>query len=316
MKNRHYTSRRWFLGAVAKTSWAIFALLPVKQASDVAGFLGRHVGIHLLKRDVIASNFRMAFPQFGEERIAELTRGVAENIARLFAEVARLGDIGRRAGGADVELVGAHHLTRGKPAIFVGPHLSNWEVGVIAISRVLGPMNVIYTPVGIPSVDRQLLSHRQQTGSTYFERSRAAMRSIMTGIEEGRSVALLVDQRVPSGPAVDFFGRSTIATGFPAWLAMRCNVPIIPVNGRRERGDRFVITLSEPLYPEDFPQEDREYHLTQRMMTAVEGFIRSAPQNWFCNKARWRTKETASVDDTAPAGPPAVPGMVASTDRR
>jgi len=296
MKNRHHTSRRWLLGAVAATGWTLFGLMPLKMASDTAGFLGRSFGLRLLKRDVVARNFRMAFPEFSEEKIAGLTRGVAENIARLFAEVARLGEISRRVGGADVELVGAHHVTPGRPAIFVGPHLSNWEVGVIAISRVLGPMNVIYTPVGISSVDRRLLTYRRKTGSTYYERSRAAMRAIMTGIEAGRSVALLVDQRVPSGPTVDFFGRPTVATGFPAWLATRCDVPIIPVDGRRERGDRFVITLSEPLRPADFPEVDREKALTQRMMTAVEGFIRSAPEAWFCNKARWRTEKNKPID--------------------
>ena len=302
MKNRHHASRRWLLGAIAKTGWMIFGFLPVKQASDLAGFLGRHVGVHLLKRDVIARNFRIAFPEFGEEKIAALTRGVADNIARLFAEVARLGEISRRVGGADVELVGVEYLKPGEAAIFVGPHLSNWEVGVIAISRVLGPMNVIYTPVGIASVDRQLLGFREQTGSTYLARGRTAMRTIMTCIEAGQSVALLVDQRVPSGPTVEFFGQPTVATGFPAWLAMRCNAPIIPVNGRRERGDRFVITLSEPLYPSNFPESDPEYHLTQKMMTAVEGFIRGAPQDWFCNKARWRTKKDKPIGQTAKRG--------------
>ena len=176
MKRTRIAERR-MAGAIAVAAWTVLGMLPLRVASDLAGWVGRTVGARLLKRDVIARNFRMAFPEAGDGDIERLVRGAAENIARLFAETARLGAISRREGGADVELVGAEYLKPGSPAIFVGPHLSNWEVGVIAISRVLGPINVMYTPIGLASIDRRLLAYRQQTGSTYLRRSRAAMRN-------------------------------------------------------------------------------------------------------------------------------------------
>ena len=162
------------------------------------------------------------------------------------------------------------------------------------LHRHLGGLNTLYSPIGVPVIDRQLQIYRAETGAQYLQRNRSSLRTIFDDMEKGNSVAMLIDQRVATGPTVNFFGRPALASSLPARLAMRFNVPIIPVDGSRitpsisSSGSTSRSTLTT------FRSIARNGD-AQAMMTAIEAFVRRSPENWFCNKARWR--------DTAPASP-------------
>jgi KDO2-lipid IV(A) lauroyltransferase len=191
-----------------------------------------------------------------------------------------------------IDVEGLDYLPETGPSVFAGGHLSNWEVGVVALCRHLGSLNTLYTPIGVPAVDRKLQFFRARTGANYLERNRSSLRTIFDDMEAGRSVAMLIDQRVAAGPTVNFFGRPALASSLPARLAMRFNVPIIPVDGSRITPHHFVVRLHKPIRAADYPAESQEQDMTQAMMTAIENIVRRSPEVWFCNKARW--KDTAS----------------------
>lgn len=296
------------VGAVASAVWTIARLLPLNVASNFGGFAGRTLGMKLIKDRSIARNLKIAFPESTPAEIDRLMAGIVENVARVMAEMPHLGAFRRGEEGTRIEIEGLEHLPDGKPSVFVGGHISNWEVGVVALCRHLGGLNTIYSPIGVPVIDKQLQAFRADSGAQYLVRNRTSLRTIFDDMEKGRSVAMLIDQRVATGPTVNFFGRPALASSLPARLAMRFNVPIIPVDGSRITPSHFVIRLHAPILPDDFPVEGQAQAMSQAMMSAIETFVRRSPENWFCNKARWR--EAGAVAAATPEDSESLPGAM------
>ncbi|MFO0993381.1 MAG: hypothetical protein U1E67_15790 [Hyphomicrobiales bacterium] len=312
-KQRRSKSGGRIIGALSRVYFAIARTLPLGAASNMGGFVGRSLGMTLMKDRNIARNLMIAFPNLSVAERDRLMAGIADNLGRVIAEMPHLESFRNNTHNTHVEIEGLDYLPKSGPSVFVGGHLSNWEVGVVALCKHLGGLNTLYSPIGVPAVDRQLQYFRAKTGANYLERNRSSLRTIFDDMENGRSVAMLIDQRVAAGPTVNFFGRPALASSLPARLAMRFNVPIIPVDGSRITPTSFVIRLHEPIRPDDYPVETREQGMTQAMMTAIENIVRRSPEVWFCNKARWRdTVSTTAVVDETPS--PLAGGMTAKEE--
>ena len=204
-----------------------------------------------------------------------------------MAEISHVSAFTTPNGNARIDLEGAGHLLHHPTAVFVGAHLSNWELGIVALARELGGLNAIYTPIGIEDLDQRLQVYRSETGGTYLPKNAASLRTIYQNLKGGRSVAMLVDQYVATGLTVDFLGHPSIAPALPARLAIQFDIPIIPVDGVRISPTHFVVRLHRPILPQSFERADRELAMTQQMMSQIEDFIRKSADSWFCNKARW-----------------------------
>jgi Kdo2-lipid IVA lauroyltransferase/acyltransferase len=179
-------------------------------------------------------------------------------------------------------------LIPGVPSIFVGAHLSNWEIAGTGLARHLGGLNTIYSPIGIPEIDKLLVAFRGESGANYLERNLASIKTVYAGMEAGRGVALLIDRRIDNGEPVNFFGRATTTTSLPAKLAIRFNAPIIPVDAVRVTARHFVVTLFPPIMAKDFPGPEPVKAMTQAVMDAIERSIRRSPDTWFCGQTRWK----------------------------
>jgi len=301
-KQRRTKAGGWVLAALANTFFATARALPLGTASNFGGFVGRTLGTTLMKDRNIARNLAIAFPNLSLPERDRLAAGIADNLGRVIAEMPHLEAFRNATHDTRIDIEGLDYLPKSGPSVFVGGHLSNWEVGVVALCKHLGGLNTLYSPIGAPAVDRQLQFFRAKTGANYLERNRSSLRTIFDDMESGRSVAMLIDQRVATGPTVNFFGRPALASNLPARLAMRFNIPIIPVDGSRITPNHFVIRLHQPIRPTDYPIENQEQAMTQAIMTAIESIVRRSPDVWFCNKARWKdTVSTMPAADEAQA---------------
>ena len=55
------------------------------------------------------------------------------------------------------------------------------------------------------------------------------VREAIEYIKKGYSIALMIDQRVSEGEKINFFNKPALTTTLPAQLAIKYNIPIIPV---------------------------------------------------------------------------------------
>lgn len=292
-RTRRKLAKRWVLGISARVIWTITSSLPLPVASEFGALFGRTFGRMLIKNSNINQNLRAAFPQLSGRKVRELEGSIAANVGRVMAEISHVRAFTSGKRFARIDLEGVDHLPTNRTAVFVGGHLSNWELGILALVRELGELNAIYTPIGVSELDRRLQAFRAETGGTYLPKTPASLRTIYQNLSEGRSVAMLVDQYVATGLKVNFLGHPSIAPALPARLAIKFDIPIIPVDGMRISPTHFVVRLHEPIFPQSFDKADREWAMTQQMMSSIEDFIRKSAGSWFCNKARWPTKTTS-----------------------
>lgn len=286
MKRREM-SRPW-VTALFQICWTILRCLPLPVAAALTSWAMRTFAENFTRQDLIRDNLVKAFPGMTPDEVRRTARAIAGNLGVIAAELCHIEDF--RGGTKDGRLmmIGEKQLALAKkgPVIFVGPHQWNWEVAPLCYSEHGIRVTSIYSRFANDLMDRTILKQRLKTGAKYVEK-RKAVRAMMTALENGESLAFVIDQRVKSGQSVKFFGRDFLMTGVPARLAIRFRCPIVLVDMQRLERHRFSFILREPIYPPEKPGPDSERELTQAIAAGLETIIRRSPETWFCNKRRW-----------------------------
>lgn len=270
----------------------IVRMLPAKTASDVMAFVLGASSNTFLKTSNIHKNIRDVFPDMDDHAVNDLAKEMVENFGRHVAEIVHIPAFrdDRQGTSITVQTPQAFPLDDHGAAIYVGAHVGSWELMPLVLQRIGRPVTVIYTKNVTPFIDRRLSRMRQPTGARYVEKSNA-LKPCIKALEQGDSLALLVDQRVASGVDVNFFGRPTKMTRFPARLATRFNRPIIPFEVVRVAPGQLSVVFLDPILPEMTGGKQAEFDLTQRMAHAVEASIKRNASSWFCSKLRWRKSD-------------------------
>ena len=112
---------------------------------------------------------------------------------------------------------------------------------------------------------------------------------LLRSLKKKRSIALMNDQKYNKGLAVPFFGYDCMTADGPTRLALKFNVPLIPITGRRIEGTKFVATAYPPI-PLDYANPDADqtvYDGVLRINQFMEERVREAPGQWFWAHRRW-----------------------------
>jgi KDO2-lipid IV(A) lauroyltransferase len=266
-------------------TWNVARLLPYRVASNLLPVVGRIFAPFITRQNIIKANLAKAFPGKSPEWASQTALAVASNIGRLGAELIHFDHLEQHV---TFTVSGKHHVneTRDRPAIFVGAHLGNWELVPLYLGKQGIELTIIHRAFGVEHMDKRFAAARQLTGAEYVEKRIGAI-SAMRAIKRGRSVALLVDQKVSSGIEVNFFGQPSIVTDLPARIALRFNVPIIPVDVERKGNEQFHINFGSPIVPTSGDVESTVADMTQLMISQIEFPIHRTPETWFCIKRRW-----------------------------
>lgn len=292
----------WVLEAgVLGLLWLVARSLPVETAARFGGRLMEVLGPHLSRHRHVRRNLSIALPGRRPEELERLARGVWGSFGQVLAEYPHLPEICRFARGGHIELVQRDDLDiyngSGRPVIFVGAHLANWELmaGVVAARGV--PLTVVYSPERNPLVARMLQRRRRALGCGFVSKL-DGLRPLIRELANGRSIGLLVDRRNDQGETLPFFGLDTTLTFSPARLALKYGYQLVPTRIERTGPSRFRTTLYPPVVPDDEGASDDDK--ARQMMTKVnalfEEWIRAQPQDWFCTKRMWPKSALARYD--------------------
>lgn len=288
--------------ALRKLTWASEAAalaivwwFSARLASDRASAAGRRLlkalGPRLPKTQIMLRNLALAFPEKSAAQLGDIVRDVWGNAGAVMAEYPHLNRICGSESDQRIEVVTKVDLAalrETKQAVFVSAHLANWEVSAAAMVLRGIPLDVVYTPLQNPWLDRMVLRRRQSLGCGLIGRD-GGVRQIMRQLGGGSSVGLIVDQRVDSGEPLPLFGLNKLTTVVPARLALRFRCDLIPVRVERLSGARFRVTVHEPIQPDPSATTDAE-KITQMMgkiNILFESWIREQPGEWLCTKRRW-----------------------------
>ncbi|MFQ5562884.1 MAG: lysophospholipid acyltransferase family protein [Parvularculaceae bacterium] len=279
---------------LAKTLFAGLRPLDVERASAIAGGFTRTVGP--LIRSVshrAEDNLRHAFPDWDEEKVRKTTREVWENLGRTAAEFAFLKEFRPFEDGGRVEIVGEERLRAiaagDGPVIFVSGHFANWEVMSIAFHRAGIDYGVVYRAANNPLVDEMIIRKRAKVMSRrQIPKDKRGARALVETLKAGRSLAMLVDQKLNDGISVPFMGRDAMTAPSAARLSLRFDVAVVPVSIERLKAAHFRVIINDPIafHPGGDLNEDVTA-LTTRINEALERDIRARPGQWLWFHRRW-----------------------------
>jgi KDO2-lipid IV(A) lauroyltransferase len=286
-----------------------FAFLRLLKPASAAGFgaaLCGLVGPRLPKSNHFRRNFAVVFPDHGPEQIENLVRESWRNFGASMAEYAHLDDIAHGKRGAGIETVVSEKIRAfsdpERPAVFVGAHMANWELPARAIVDQNHPVTAIFTPLQNPGLDALLHRCRRALGCRLVPASES-VRPLIAELSAGRSIGLIVDQKVETGEPLPLFGRDKMTTLVPARLALRFDCELVPVQVQRIDGSRFRVTIFDPVEPDDPHANNAEK--ARQMMAKVnrhfESWIRENPGQWYCGNRRW-PKLVSNAEDIKSIG--------------
>jgi KDO2-lipid IV(A) lauroyltransferase len=272
---------------------------PIKTA-DRFGRITRLIGPMLREQRIGRANLTAAFPEKSPEEIETILAGVWDNLGRIGAEFAHLDHIwdydpahpekpSRIEFSPRTKELFDQLRDDGKPALFFASHLGSWELPALgAVAHGLDAA-ILFRRPNIQSADRAIEKIRAVKMGTLIPAGREAPLKLAQALQDGKHVAMLVDQYLTNGVEVTFFGRKTTANPMLARLRRQVECPIHGTRIIRLPGHRFRAELSEEVKPVRDAAGQIDIQGTMQAVTSVvEGWIREYPDQWLWLHRRWR----------------------------
>jgi KDO2-lipid IV(A) lauroyltransferase len=274
-------------------------LLPTDAVSGFGGALFKALGPITGAHRTADLSLRLAFPDMAREERRRLLAAQWENFGRYVFEFP-LTDRLVPAGGR-VEVVGGERLAAiaasGRPAVLISGHFSNFEVMAAVIVAAGIRCNVTYRAANNPYVDARIKESRRRYGVTLFApKGGDGARELLEGMSDGRSVAMLNDQRYDPGVAAPFFGRMVMTNPAAVRLALRFGATIQPMSIERLEGARFRCVVHPPIVIASTGERAADIETGVAEINAfIEARVRERPGEWWWLHRRWPASDYAAA---------------------
>lgn len=291
------TLRHRFEYAAFRLVRGLLRALPEEAALRLGGALGWIAATVLrIRRRVVDRHLEIAFPDRSSPWRTKVARGCyvhlgRESVATLVLSGLEAEDVVARTTVEGLEPV-QEAVEDGRGAVVVTGHLGNWEIGGAALAARGIPVDAVAVGQANPLFDRDLLAARSRLGMKVIEKTKAP-RGVLRSLSEGRVSALVADQNPIRGwILVEFFGKEAPTARGPALLALRTGAPLFLGVALREPGwpQRYRVVL-ERVEAEVTGDRDADVRQLVEAYTArLEGWIARAPEQYFWQHRRWKSR--------------------------
>ncbi len=241
-------------------------------------------------RQVIQANIHACFPELSAEQQSRLAR---QSLAETLKTLLELGPVWKTHGSSVDDLIRQVHgwsavqeaVARGQGVLIAAPHLGNWEVLGLFLSR-LPNFSLLYKPPEARGLEDTLRRYRGQNGARQIAATPTAVRHILQTLKTGGVVGILPDQKPKAGQGVfaPFFGQPAYTMTLFSRLAAKTRAPVfIAAAIRRAHGDGFDVHF--------MPCDAAIYSPTEESVAclnaALEAMVRQAPAQYQWNYKRF-----------------------------
>ena len=273
--------------------------MPVGVAYGFGRALGKLIALlGLGRKSIVISNMTRVFgSDKTHEEIGALARDFYKSFGMNVIDFARLGKASKAYIKETVEFEGLDNLKRakaeGRGVVLLSAHFGSWEVLNAALAVEGYAMDVIARPIDNPYVDSYIERMRSRFGNKVIEKKNS-VRSMISTLKGGGILGILLDQRASRKESVevDFFGTPARTNKGLASILARTNSVVVPIYIHRVEDSRMKIVCKTPV--ELQVSSDREIDIaenTRRFNSAIEGFIRAHPHEWFWFHSRWERRK-------------------------
>ena len=310
--------QRWLIDpleyALLRTVFGLLGLPSPERASNLGGWVARTLGPRLPASNRIRRNLALAMPEVDASGREAIVRASWDNLGRIFAEMPHLEAI-TASDRVEIDPAMLDRLREakgeGRAMIFVGAHLSNFEVFGRTAARSGFPQALIYRRANNPLVDAYFRSLRGPD-LQLFPKSLDGFRAVQRVMAAGGNLGMLIDQKLNEGIAVPFFGRPAMTTPAPSQMAMRFKAAVVIGYAERLGPARYrlhaePIALPQPADRSVKARKVADYEATALLNRLIEDQIRAQPGNWFWLHRRWPESKGPWPDPSLAAASPASP---------
>ena len=177
-------------------------------------------------------------------------------------------------------------ITNNKPVIFISGHFANFELMSMEMTKNDIKLATIYRPLNNYFLNPFMeFLRRRYICKNQIKKGIAGVRDAINFINDGYSIALMIDQRVSEGEKINLFNKICLTTTLPAQLALKYNLNIVPVSIIRDINNNFELTFHSNINTKQFKDKsDLSAHLNNHL----ESMLNKNPGQWIWTHNRWK----------------------------
>jgi KDO2-lipid IV(A) lauroyltransferase len=266
-----------------------------------------------IRRGVVLSNLRLAFPEKTEDERRLIARRTYRNLGEMVFEFLRVPALPREELEGLFEYDGWEILEKGirdgKGVIACTAHFGNFDLLAAAHSLKGVPLTMIARKMGDSKANDLWREVRHRSGVEELVVKRGeTLRAARRALASGRVLAYVIDQNERRRSAIfpTFFGVRAATAPTPAVLARRTGAPVVFLVGIPIGAGRHRVVFEGPLAPPDTGDHEKDVlAFMQDLNDRLERQVRAHPDRWYWVHRRWKTRPPPAP---APAALPLTPG--------
>jgi Kdo2-lipid IVA lauroyltransferase/acyltransferase len=272
-----------------KILFILFKLIGYRFSSNLGFFIGKTIGPIFRSKNLIIQNLRKANIK-NHDAPDKIASNVLGNYGRIFAEYVYLKKFRNNELKKYISIEGLEHLEylkkNNKKAVFISGHFNNFELMAMEIEKAGIELATIYRPLNNIFLNKTMEKIRKENiCKNQIKKGRAGTREIIKNLIEGKSIALMIDQRVREGEKVNFFNNLATTTTIPAQLVKKYNCELMPIYIERKKSNYFKIYISKPI---KVSKTKSNLEITEFLNQVLEKMILKNIDQWIWTHDRWK----------------------------
>ena len=266
----------------------VLRILPLGISSFLMGKLSSLIGPKLGVTKKAYNNIKNVMPEKNEKEITKIIKDMWENLGKVAGEYPHLSKISPEKNNK-IQIYGKKNLLLVKktktPAIFFSGHLANWEIlPNVAIKNGVPVLSIFRRPNN-PFIN--FLIKYIRSNLPMAPKGKEGARQLIYSLKKGRSIGLVIDQKMNDGIEVPFFNKPAMTSDALAQLCLRIKSLVIPVEVERMKNTNFKITFHNPLKITKNGQKKTPLQIMTEVNLIMEKWIRKNPGQWLWLHRRW-----------------------------
>ena len=288
--------RNWIVAQLVSLTLWIIRLIPLKYAAKMFERFARWLGPKIWRHKVVMDNLAIAFPEKSIEERNQLASDSWAQMARTLLEYIYLDEVFNLEVEMEesdtIEIVNGEAFQKlrddGLPAILFTGHIANFELLPMVAAKFGLQIQSMYRRPSNKYAASQVEESRRDLGKNLVASGAGASFHLMSALDRGEHVGLLVDQKFRRGIKIPFFGKEAKTNPLLAKLARRYDCPVHGARTVRLPDGRFRLEITDELVLPRDENGDVDIRGTTELVTSVvEGWVREYPEQWLWMHRRW-----------------------------
>jgi len=272
-----------------KVLFIFFKIIGYKYSSNLGFLIGKIIGPIFRSKKLIIKNLQKANLQ-KQNNLEKIVSDVLGNYGRIFAEYVHLKNFRNDKLEKYISIEGLEHLNNlkktKKRAVFISGHFNNFELMAMQIEKAGIELATIYRPLNNFLLNKTMEQIRTENiCKNQIKKGRAGSREIIKNLIKGKSIAIMIDQRVREGIKIDFFNNQATTTTIPAQLIKKYNCELVPVYIERRKNNYFKMFVSKPI---KIDKNKSVLEITKFLNNLLERMIVRNIDQWIWTHNRWK----------------------------